>query len=271
MKLKYKKMIILVSMCTMGIGLVTFSIVGPSSKEAANSKEVQIATLSDSNDELDNVGTDEDIQATDSEDIKVKSSDDAQAGSSSTDDIAGEKDSNTNRVAVAQEVDELKKNEYKTINKLIAKYLNAKLSKNIDKFKSIVNDTSLINIADIERQTNYIEEYNNIDVYTINGPEKGSLIAYAYYEVKFTSIDTLAPAMNAFYLKANEDGDYQVYLGDVEDETIEYIDKVNNSDEVLELIYGVNDKMKKAADADSALAEFKLKLEETANQVAQSN
>lgn len=251
MKLKYKKMIVLVSMCTMGIGLVTFSIVRPTSKEAANSNEPQIASFSVGNEDADNAEADDATQVADG-----------------TVDEAGN-DSDINNKTI--EVDELKKNEYKKINKLITKYLNAKLSKDASKFEGIVNDVSLIDVTDLERQTNYIESYNNIDVYTKKGPEEGSLIAYAYHEVKFTSIDTLAPAMNAFYLKANENGDYYIYLGSVDDETVAFLDEVRNSDEVMELIYNVNDKMKEAADSDSALAEFYLKLEETANQVAQNN
>jgi hypothetical protein len=253
MKLKYKKMIILVSMCTMGIGLVTFSIVRPSSKDVPNSNGAQVAALSADNDDLDNVESGVDTQV------------------ANVDGLIDENENGSNKNRAITEIDELKKNEYKKVNKLITKYLNAKLSKDIAKFEGIVNDTSLIDVADLERQTNYIEDYSNIDVYTKKGPEEGSLIAYAYHEVKFTSIDTLAPAMNAFYVKADENGDYYIYLGNVDDETIAYIDEVRNSDEVMELIYNVNDRMKKAADSDNALAEFYLKLEETANQVAQNN
>ncbi len=252
MKLKYKKMVLLVSMCTMGIGLVTFSIIGPSAKDVANGDQGQIVTF--------NAGE----GATD---------DDLEVASNDIDNLTAAEDngmtSDTNK-AIEKENDELKKNEDKKLNKLISKYLSAKLSKDISKFEGIVNDTSLIDLDNLERQTNYIEDYSNIDVYTKKGPEEGSFIAYAYHDVKFKSIDTLAPALNAFYVKTNEDGNYYIYLGNVDDETAAYLETVHSSEEVMELIYDVNDKMKKAADSDSALAEFYLKLEETANQVAQN-
>lgn len=54
MRLKYKKMMIMVSMCVMGIGMITFSIMKPSAtpKTSADGTKVKVAskTMAASND-----------------------------------------------------------------------------------------------------------------------------------------------------------------------------------------------------------------------------
>ncbi len=259
MKLKYKKMIIMVSMCTMGIGLVTFSMVGQSKKEAAEDTakiESEVSGIA-SFDVADNKESlnekDQDVLST------FKSFDEP-----------NEADAEVSSLAVVEE-DKLEKNANKEINKLIKNYLEAKLQKDDKAFDGIVNDPSLLDIEDMARKTNYIESYDNIDVYTKKGPEEGSYIVYAYHEVKFTSIETLAPAMNEFFLKTDDNGKVYIYLGDINDETREFLDTVRNSEEVMELIYSVNDDLQKAVDADEALREFYIKLDESAKKVVQND
>lgn len=251
MKLKYKKMIIMVSMCTMGIGLVTFSMAGQSKKEAAETAEIASMDVVD-NAEVESVEKDKDVLST----FKTFE--------------PSAEDAEVNALAAVEE-DKLEKNANEELNKLIKKYLKAKLEKEDKAFDGIVNDPSLLDMDDMSRKTNYIESYDNIDVYTKKGPEEGSYIVYAYHEVKFTSIDTLAPAMNEFYVRTNENGEAYIYLGEIDDETKEFLDNVRNSEEVMELIYSVNDDLQKAVDSDEALREFYIKLDESAKKVVQND
>lgn len=251
MKLKYKKMIIMVSMCTMGIGLVTFSMAGQSKKEAAETAEIASMDVVD-NAEVESVEKDKDVLST----FKTFE--------------PSAEDAEVNALAAVEE-DKLEKNANEELNKLIKKYLKAKLEKEDKAFDGIVNDPSLLDMDDMTRKTNYIESYDNIDVYTKKGPEEGSYIVYAYHEVKFTSIDTLAPAMNEFYVRTNENGEAYIYLGEIDDETKEFLDNVRNSEEVMELIYSVNDDLQKAVDSDEALREFYIKLDESAKKVVQND
>ena len=45
----------------------------------------------------------------------------------------------------------------------------------------------------------YIEEYKNIDTYS-KKVRRGSYIVYAYHEIKFSSINTLAPGLSSSML-----------------------------------------------------------------------
>lgn len=272
MKLKYKKMIILVSACAMGIGLVTLSVARPKTNDGnkkANTEQMLEKEDASENDTLDladavtqeNAEAASSIQAND-----IKDADKTESVSADNNRIAQAESSTTEITA-----DKLVKNEYKDVNQLINKYLEAKLSKDVKNFDGIVNDISAFTKEDLERQTSYIDDYSNVDVYTKKGPEEGSLIVYAYHEVKFTDIETLAPAMNMFYVKQNESGDHYIYVGNVDEDTAKYIEVVNQSDDVMEVVYEVNDKLKKAIDSDEQLAIFYAKLEETAKQVAQND
>jgi hypothetical protein len=255
MKIKYKKMIIMVSMCTMGIGLVTFSVSRPSGK-STTPVEKMLDTANASDESSESVEGTQEVMS-------------ASVEPTTTPATTEEASTETMEAAIAN--NPLEKNAYKDINALIKKYLNAKLKGNIDTFKPLVNDTSYINLTDIERKTKYIEAYKNVACYTKKGPEEGSYVVYAYHEVKFTSIDTLAPAMNEFYIKSDKNGDPYIYLGEIDNNTEKYLDAVRNSDDVMDLIYTVNDKLQQAVKNDSALFDFYSKLEESAKDVTMNN
>ncbi len=255
MKLKYKKMVVMISMCTMGIGLVTFSVSRPSDKSTTEVERTvdDIVTYKAGI----NIGIiNQDIMSA----ILLPSL------TPTPTDIPQTQEERT-----AEVTDVLEKNAYEDINKLIKNYLNAKLSKNIDKFKPLVNNVDYIDLTDIERKTKYIEAYKNITCYTKKGPEEGSFIVYVYHEVKFTSIDSLAPGMNEFYVKKDGNGDSYIYLGEIDDETEQYLNDVRDSDEVMNLIYDVNEKLQQVVKNDSGLGEFYLKLEESAQNVTMNN
>jgi hypothetical protein len=239
----------------MGIGLVTFSISRPSDKKTTvveNSSKDAVALKA---------GLDADINSTDLQTAVIVPS----ATPTPTEVPQTQED------IVSSQSEPLEKDAYKNINKLIKNYLNAKLSKDIDKFKPLVNDVSLIDIADIKRKTKYIEAFKNVTCYTKKGPEEGSFIVYAYHEVKFTSIKALAPAMNEFYVKTDEKGDPYIYVGEIDKAMEQYFDEVRSTDEVMDLIYSVNEKLQQARKDDSTLDEFYLKLEESAKNVTMNN
>lgn len=245
-------------MCTMGIGMVVFSTSQPSKKEQVNKDAPKIiaenqgvVTPAPLNNETPEVGVLDAFRAMDEND-------------------------NNNQIADAPEADKkeetisapLEKSDDKKINKLIKKYLNAKLGTDLSAFEGVVSDTSFLDMDEMIRKNNYIEGYDNIEIYTKKGIKEGSYVVYAYHEIKFTSIDTLAPAMNEFYLEADEKGNPLIFLGKIDEDTKAYLDEVRNSEEVMELIYKVNDDLKKVVDKDNALAQFYLKLEESAKKVA---
>ncbi len=247
MKLKYKKMVFIVSMCAMGIGMVTFTMKGEAEKQTADAKKSDISVYEE---QLADILT-SNIQA---ELLPEENKTTVQAADTGT-------------VSEVIAVSPLEKDAYDEINNLIEKYYKAKLKNDIEAFKPLVNDTDYINVKDNERKGKYVEDYKNISCYTRKGLVEGSFVVYVYHEMKFTGIKTLAPGMDRFYVKTNNNGKPYIYFGDIDDKTERYLKEADESEEVMELVYKVNEKYRKAAADDSVLNEFKLKLEESAQNV----
>lgn len=259
MKLKYKKMIILISMCTMGIGLVTFSLNGKSKSQTTEveSSAPKIAA---------NVTKGADTAET------------ADNGTEQTQDAFSAALPTATPIPTATPSPEptvvpnpLQKDANKQVNALIKEYFKAKLSGKLANFKGLVNSVKLVNITAIRREVKYIQKYANIHCYTKNGPTDGSYAVYVYYESKFKNIDTPAPGMVEFYVKTNKDGDLYIYMGKIDKETEQYLSDARNSDDTMEVIYKVNEKYKAALEKDSALGKFNSKLEESAKSASKSN
>jgi hypothetical protein len=109
----------------------------------------------------------------------------------------------------------------------------------------------------------YIEEYKNIDTYSKKGPEEGSYIVYAYHEIKFSSINTLAPGLSKFYVITDDDGNFKI-VSDMKPEVEEYFTARDNDADVLELIKNTNTKSEEAKAMDEDLMVYWNGLDELA-------
>lgn len=257
MKLRYKKIIAMVTVCTMGIGMVTFSITREEqNKSTAVERQAQVLNASDSEKSVN-----------DSNEIAPKAAV-ASASMFNTDIATPAADTSSEESLLSAETNPLEKNQNKDVNELITKYLNAKLSGKIEKFENIVDNTELLDIKDINRKTKYIEKYENIDCYTKKGPEEGSYVVYVSYSLKLSSIDTPAPGMNEYYVKTNSDGKLYIYLGKIDEKSEKFLTKLRASSDVEDLIFSVNDEFKTALKKDASLSEFYTKLEDSAKTVS---
>ena len=88
-------------------------------------------------------------------------------------------------------------------------------------------------------------------------------IAYVYLEIKLTSIDTLAPGMEVFYIRNTDDG-YKVVTGEISDKTADYILESKEREDVQALFATVEQKYDDALAKDEMLKEFDKKLEKAA-------
>ncbi|MDR2045064.1 MAG: SH3 domain-containing protein [Clostridium sp.] len=126
------------------------------------------------------------------------------------------------------------------LRQLVSAYYNALAQGDVETVQSVSNyleDTEKIRIQELSR---YIESYPLVEVYTKPGPEKASVIAYVYTKVKFDGYEELVPGLQAFYVCAKEGGELYFNKGEVKDDILEYIQKVNFQDDVVELHNRVN-------------------------------
>lgn len=221
MKLKYKKMILIISMSAMGIGMVTLSLSKPRDKKEGN--EPAVAALADA-------GTDEETIAAD-ETKKVE--------------LVGKPGDG-----------ELRMDVYPAINELVKKYMSAKVACDYETIRTLVNDSSVIDEDDLRAKSEYIEDYRNIVCYTLNGLTEDSFIVYVYEDLKILNVNTLAPGMTRLYIKLDESGDPYIYLGAIDDETQKFIQETSTHQAVIDIINTVNTKLDEAVTKDEDLKKF---------------
>lgn len=224
MKLKYKKMILVISMSAMGIGMVTLSLSKP--KDKNEGAEPVVTSLADDG------------------------SDDTEGESVGVDEIAKVE-------LVGQPADgELRMDVYPAINELVKKYMSAKAACDYEAIRTLVSDSSVIDEDDLRAKSEYIEDYKNIACYTLNGPTEDSFVVYVYEDLKILNVNTLAPGMTRLYIKLDESGNPYIYLGAIDDETQKFIEETSSNQAVIDIINTVNTKLDEAVTKDEDLKKF---------------
>jgi len=150
----------------------------------------------------------------------------------------------------------LEENAYADVNDLINRYFNAMTngdSATITALRDVVSQEELIKI---EKESAYIDEFDGIKVYTKPGPMTGSYVAFVYYEIKFTNINTLAPGLTTLYVCPKEDGSLYICDGNMNDQDTEYIKSIVAQTDVADLFAMVETKYAEAIDADADLNAF---------------
>lgn len=150
------------------------------------------------------------------------------------------------------------------VNELVTKYFEASVKADTEALSALVSDATSITKEDLQKRYEYIEGMKNIQCYTLDGPVEGSYITYVYYEIKFVDIDTLAPGMVRLYVCTTEDGSLNIFLSDLDDETMEYIEDSQDNPQVAALVTTVNTKLADAFAKDKELKEFNDNLQKSA-------
>lgn len=251
MKLKYKKIILLTTMSTMGIGLLTLSV----SHDKSDAKEslspnakTQIMAETDT--------TDEDVTA-----LSAQLSADITAVPTL---IATPIPSPTPTPLPVYDIEEA--GTYPKIDKLVKEYYTAKKNSDVDSLKGLLSDPSQADSQEeLQKKTEYIEDYSNIKTYTKKGFKDGTYIVYAYHEIKFTGINTPAPGLAKFYILTDSDNKLKIFSGEMDEETKAYYDERNSDEDVVNLIEMTDKAGKDAIKKDEDLKNFWKSIDEMAN------
>ncbi len=152
--------------------------------------------------------------------------------------------------------DAMQENAYPEVNALVEKYYIASANGDSDTIASIykgLEDTELLKAV---AASEYIEEYQNITVYTKAGPSEGSFVAYVYNEVKLYNYDKAIPGLETFYICTADDG--SLYMnGDIVDATeIDYLRQINLQADVIDLNNRVASSYNDMVSSDETLAEL---------------
>lgn len=249
MKLKYKKIILLTSLSTMGIGLLTLSI---SQSQPKADGQLKTSTRIESS-ELDNDSNDGDVLAATATD---NLSDDTVTSTPSPSPTP----SPTPTPIPVYPLERLE-----GMDDFIEEFYIAKTACDVEKLKTLYVDPSKVETREqLQAMVQYIEEYKNIETYTKKSIEEGAYIVYAYHEIKFSSINTLAPGLSKFYVVTDDQGNFKI-ASDFNPTIEEYFNARNEDQDVLELIELTNTRSMEAKAKDEDLMIFWNALDELAN------
>lgn len=250
MKLRYKKIILITTMSTMGIGLLTLSI-GQREVDKKEKSSVEavaegiVPTINEDGEEIGMLSARMDtVQNV----------------------IEEEPNPSPTPIATPTPLPVYDLEENKEMNKLFEDYYMAKSTSDVNKIKSLYSDpTTVESVEELESKVMHIEEYRNIKSYSKKGMEEGSEIVYVYHEIKFTGINTLAPGLAKFYVITDDKGEYKIFSNVLDEESKKYFDARNQDDDVLRLIEETNNKSEEAKEKDEALKIFWEELDNLVN------
>lgn len=148
--------------------------------------------------------------------------------------------------------------EYMT--KLFQDYFNARLQSDTDtlyRLTGVTNQTEEQTASlqkKLKTQAGYIEAYQDIQQYAVDGLEKNTKLVFVTYNVKFRRTDTLAPGIMYCYVKVNDQNSFEI-VENMSPEQTKFVNSyITNHSEVQELINATNSRLLEAISNDQRLA-----------------
>ncbi len=137
------------------------------------------------------------------------------------------------------------------VNFFFKSYYDALSEGNTTIIEGLYDDPSKANIT--TEVSEIVEKFDNIKVYVTKGLKDKELVAFVYNELKFPNIETLAPAVDTYYLSYNElNNSLKIITNMFTDPSIiKFINVVAKKEPVRSLLTNTNDKLNEALEADS--------------------
>ncbi len=113
-------------------------------------------------------------------------------------------------------------------------------------FSEIVTDINYIDIDDIQKKNEFISEYCNIE-YPIYGTTPRDInefdcYVYVMLDVRILDYDTLAPSVERFFIKLDENNYPQIFFGQISEDATLFIKSIQQSDDYELLLNNLNDR-----------------------------
>lgn len=106
-----------------------------------------------------------------------------------------------------------KKNNNSELTTLINNYYKAYAEGDTDTLATLATPVSDQEISYIAFYSQYIESFNDVQIYTKPGLTDNSYLVTTEVELKYNDIDTAAPGLDFFYVETNEDG--KLYINNI--------------------------------------------------------
>ena len=166
---------------------------------------------------------------------------------------------------LSQEVDT--KNEHDTIvpyekdadkelNAFIGDYFKAITSCDNEKLQDMVTDSSeYSNNESLKKKAEFITGYDNITVYTKEGLEEGSYVAFVVSNLTIAGVNSSPYDISTLYIVTGSQG-FRIQNGTLPDEISKYIEKVKGDKDIQKIYKSVEKKNETLKEKDSSLQQF---------------
>jgi len=122
------------------------------------------------------------------------------------------------------------------IKELLRRYMNAKLAVDETLLSSMVTDPSYLNLNNIRKKTEYIEEYRNLQYLIYECPEtilEFDYLVFLANDSKIVNISTLAAGLEEFMITINEENYPLIFFGVTSEATDLYRKTIRSTEEYL--------------------------------------
>lgn len=92
------------------------------------------------------------------------------------------------------------------VNALIESYYVAYAAGDLETLQTLATPISERELGYIELYSKYVEGYENLTFYTKSGLDSNSYLVNVAVDVRFVGVETLAPGLDFFYVRTNEEG-----------------------------------------------------------------
>lgn len=151
----------------------------------------------------------------------------------------------------------LEKESIPKIHDLMEDYFKARRTCDIKAFSKVYGGAfskeELNELADtMEEEVKFYQNFENLECYLAPGVTDGEYLVYAKVDIKFRQAETLAPSLIICYAKISSDGNYYL-VANTNDKQSQYIEDVNQSEQVDALIKEVNQHLDQVLKSDKYL------------------
>lgn len=185
-------------------------------------------------------------------------------GAPKNNDEGGENVAATETESETEEVFEVDVHE--DVNALINQYFTAYAAGDVDTIAAIATPISENEKSYIAEYSKYVDSYENIKCYTKRGLDDSSYLVSVSIEIKFSDAEMMAPGLDFFYVRTNEDGSlfidnlYSQYNSKIKENAVDtsvqrLIDKFEESADLIALQQEIQGKYNEAVAADATLAD----------------
>lgn len=144
----------------------------------------------------------------------------------------------------------------KELNAFIEEYFKAITDCNNEKLQDMVTDaTEYANNENLQRKAEFITGYDNITVYTKEGLDEGSYVAFVVSNLTISGVDSSPYDISTLYVVIGAQG-FRIQNGTLPEDISAYVEKIKGDKDIQKIYRSIEKKNEELKEKDTSLQEF---------------